>query len=351
MLFTMAITSSCRKEVATTRTITKTVIDTVQHAWQADPQFNNLDQDISAAYAANNGKAFFYGMQYYYYVYDSVTNGWGVGNTVSPLANRRPAVNKAFFALANINNNFSLQTYTASGYLPGNFWNFKSFDTTFTAFQEYLLNYPLTNIVDISDSNRVLFPVLTTDNTKNYYYLLDTKISYTSTPTFTVSNFHKLALGSLNGTDNQFTTTHLNNRFFIGHKDTTYLVREDFSTKVVLNNDIFLSIFKYGGNYYATSIWGNIYKTVNNGENWTLQFTLSNQGAVIINFDGKLIAIFGSRFWLVTLGTTSISFKEIVNDGLTGKTISGLIKCNNKVWITTNGGVFYRPYSQFYQYK
>ena len=343
--------NACKKDppAATTKIIIEH--DTVQHAWQTEPRFNNLDQDISVAYAANNGKVFFYGTQYYCYVYDSASNGWGLINTISPLAYRRPAVNKAFFAAATVTNNFGLQTYTASSYLPSYGGNFKSFDTNFTAFPEYLLNYPLTNIADISDSNRVLFPVLTTDNTKNYYYLLDTKISYSSTPSFTVSNFHKLALGVFNGIDNQFTTTHLNNRFFIGHADTTYLVREDFSIKVVLNNDIFLSVFLYNGNYYATSISGNIYETTNNGETWSLQFTINPRGTAIFNFDNNLIAIYQSQLWQVTLGATSISFKEIVNDGLTGKTITGLVKCNNKVWITTNGGVFYRPYNQFYQFK
>jgi hypothetical protein len=185
---------------------------------------------------------------------------------------------------------------------------------------------------------------------------MDVKYSPTSAPSFTISNFKKVSLGAFQFNNYAIVNTvHFKNRFFVGVGDTTYLIREDFSTKAVMTNfSPFLSIFTYNGNYYATAMnnyGGLIYETTDNGETWTLQYTLSNRGTVVINFDNNLIAIYQSQLWLVALGATSISFKEIVNDGLTGKTITGLVKCNNKVWITTNGGVFYRPYSNFYQYK
>jgi hypothetical protein len=346
MLCVFGLVSSCKKD---TPAITKTIIehDTVQHAWQAEPEFNNLDQDISTAFAAN-GKVFFYGTQYYYYVYDSISNGWGIANATNPLSNRRPAINRDFFAMADINNNFGFTDPFISSQ-PSYSNTFKTFDTNFVSFPTHLVNYNLTGSVDISDSDRVLFPVLTTDGTKNYFYLLDVKLNY-SNYQYTISNFHKLTLGLLNGVSKSISTVHIKNRFLISANDTLYLVREDYSSKLLMSGS-FLSVFTYNTVYYAINNNGAIYQTTDNGETWVLQYTLSMPGVTIINFDAKLIAISGGQFWEVTLTSTSIALKEINNDGLAGKTITGLVKCNNKVWITTNGGVFYRPYSQFYQYK
>ena len=354
ILLAITLFNSCKKD---TPAVTKTIIehDTVQHAWQAEPEFNNRDQYVSTVFVAN-GKAFFYGMQYYYYVYDSISNGWSIGFAPNPTSSR-PAVNKDFFATADLNDsNFGLQSYASSSIAPSYVTTFKYFDTSFISSPFCYYFSPLCNQIDISDSNRVIFPVNTTDNSKCYFYLMDVKFSLNSAPSFTVNNFAKISLGYFHfNSQSRVNTVHLKNRFFIGIGDTTYLIREDYSIKPVMTNfQPFLSIFTYNGNYYTTAMNnynGLIYETTDNGETWTLQYTLNNRGTVLINFDGKLIAIYNDQFWLVTLSPTSINFKELVNDGLTGKTITGLVKCNNKVWITTNGGVFYRAYSNFYQYK
>ncbi|HEX7413135.1 MAG TPA: hypothetical protein VF411_03735 [Bacteroidia bacterium] len=347
---------SCRKEVATTST--RTIHDTVQHAWQAEPAFNNFDQDISSAFAAN-GKACFYGAQSdNFYTYDFTNNQWAYNSLYNnPLTNRRPAMCKDFFAFAGINNNYFGFVYPYYPlYNSTNYNKIKVYDTNFVSFPSFPTYFTSNSVnnIDISDSNRVIYPVITKDSTKSYFDLFDVKFSH-STYLFTVSNYHKVALGHSYSNSAPY-VTYLNNRFFVNLGDTTYLIREDFSTKPVVSNDMFYCVFQYQGNYYAT---GNqnlccIYKTTNLGETWSLQFTINGTnryGLVIRNFDNNLIAILADQLWLVTMTSTTLTLKEIVNDGFVGKTITGLVKCNNKVWITTNGGVYYRPYAQFYQYK
>ena len=343
--------NACKKDPPV---VTKTIIehDTVQHAWQAEPMFNGYDQYITTAYATGNGKVFFYGEQEAWYVYDSAQNQLGIGTIgIGPNAFDRPAVNKTFFAKPYYST-FLIESPYNSAFLPTYSDSIKHLDPFFSSVPFYA-NLPLSNIVDISDSNRFIFPAQTINNPKqNGYYLMDAKINIPP-GNITVNNFHRLFLGCNNNLE-LTTINHFGNRFFVGANDTTYLIREDFSTKMVVPNDMFYSIFKWNNNYYATagfSSVGNIYETTNNGETWTLQYTFNPRGTVILNFDNNLIAIYQCQLWQVTLGASSISFKEIVNDGLTGKTITGLVKCNNKVWISTNGGVFYRPYNQFYQYK
>lgn len=348
MLFALVV-NSCKKDTPTTP-ITKTIIehDTIKYAWLPEPEFYNGDQDISMAYAAN-GKVLFYGTQYNYYIYDSISNGWGAVGAVTQLSNRMPAVNKTFFAIEDLNNNFIIvNPYVSSQ--PSYATTFKNFDTNFVSFPLGLVNYQLSGSVGISDSNRILFPVRTNDQTKNYFYLLDAKFNQNNNQ-ITISNFHKITLGSYIGVTYLINTTQFKNRFFVGSGDTTYLVREDYSSKPIAH-EVFIGTFLYNGSCYAIgSATGTVYASNDNGENWSPKYTLNNPSTVIINFDNKLIAIVGGQLWEVTLTPTNISFKEINNDGIAGKTISGIVKCNNKVWITTNGGVFYRPYSNFYQYK
>ena len=352
MLFTYILMSSCKKEVAYSNT--KTIIDTIQHAWQSEPEFNGQDQDITVAYTTGNGNAFFYGEQYNVYTYDSIGSQWGIDFFGGPNLYQRPAVNKQLFAKIDYNNFFTIvnpYSYSVPVYAD----SIKHLDASFSFSPQY--NYlPNTNVIDISDSNRIIFPVQTKNNPQsNCYYLIDAKqVNFNAN--ITITNFNKIYLGYVNGVNLSSSTVHIKNRFFVGANDSTYLIREDYSTKLVVPGVIFYSVFQYGGNYYATSS-GNygkaIYETTDNGETWALTYNVNvnRYGFVIINFDGKLIAMLSDQFWLVTLGTASISFKEIVNDGLIGKTITGIIKCNSKVWITTNGGVFYRPYSSFYQFK
>ncbi len=355
MLFTSVITSSCRKEtaIATTRTIIER--DTIQHAWQAEPGFNGQVQDVSTANVAN-GVAFFNGSEEGFMTYDSAHNQWGhsiLTGLTTPFVYSKPGVNKNFYASIKYTNNsvILLNPYVSSGLIEYNFFP-KLLDTNFTSFPS-LYPYYYINSIDVTDSNRVIIPVITKDTAHSYVYVLDASVNLTS-----VSNFHKITLDIYPHFIGQPTICHIGNRFLVtGISATspnlpcTRLIREDFSVLQIAQNDPFSYTFKYNGNYYAFSASGNIYKTSDLGETWSLQYTVSNYNMLITNFDNNLIAISQSQLWLVNFGSTSISFKEIVNDGLAGKTITGLVKCNNKVWVSTNGGVFYRPYANFYQYK
>src|ERR1017187_5574986 len=107
MLFTAVITSSCRKEVATTRTITKTVIDTVQRAWNQEPAtYYFYDQYITNSYAYGNGKVIFMCKEGSYFLYDSAHKQWAdgfnstVGTTVASAAQRIPVYKDYFIEVS-----------------------------------------------------------------------------------------------------------------------------------------------------------------------------------------------------------------------------------------------------------
>ncbi len=352
---------SCRKEEATVIAVPKIVIDTVQHAWQAEPEFNNGDLDITNAIVSEGSapvdryKAYFWGAQNDdYYIIDSTTPGhWASSQGISLYnvsTNRRPAVCKDYFVFADVSGQGYVGFINQRNNLFGstNFNKMKTYDASFVAYPNFNYNTLPINSIDISDSERVIIPVITTDSTKGYFYLFDAKPDPLGTTVIHVSNFHKVAFGNtyLQGTPY---LTHIGNRFLVPY-DSMHLIREDFSTKAIAGLEDFTSVFKANGYYYAVGFSGKIYETTDMGETWALKFSL-NSLVIIINFDGNLIAYHNDQVWMITLTSTSLTLKEIVNDGLTGKTISSIVKYNNKIWISTNAGVFSRPYSSFYQYK
>ncbi len=353
LIIVFSLLFSCKKEEATAIAVPKIIIDTVQHAWQAEPAFNGFPQNVSTACAANGIAIFYSPLPSSCLGYDSITNGWGIypiGGS-SFYDNKLP-VSKNMCTTYGSSQVKRYNTINFTNpfvrYNNGRFGYAITFDTNFVSFIPN--TNALTASIAISDSGRVIYPVITKDTTHAYFYFWDTG---DSSYILTVKNFQKLSMTNCAGCVPQVTS--FGNRFFVGINDTTYLVRENLTYKPVLN-DVFNCIFKYQNNYYATGFGDGgrtIYQTTNNGETWSLQFTVNvnRYGLVILNFDNNLIAYLGDQLWQVSITSTTINFKEIVNDGLTGKTITGLVKCNNKVWVSTNGGVFYRPYSNFYQFK
>lgn len=344
-----ALISGCKKDA--TLNSTKTVYVTLQNSWNEDSEFYYRGKNMLNGFALN-GYAWFYGTDLNY-TYDSTHNQWGEAISNFPSALNRIPVNKDFYiTIDDFYSNAAIILHsTFFPNAPANHpFFFSLMDTTFTGIQQLSFGQ-MSKLVDISDSERIIFPVVT----KNYiscYYLIDVKPTL---PVVTVSNFTKVFAGSSHytGLYNNLLTNHINNRFFVTNNDydSTYLIRENYSVKGVMD-EAFGCIFKFNGNYYSIGQYtGKIYKTTDLGETWNLEYIISIPKMVIINFDSKLIGINQDQLWEVQLGTTSIVLKEIKNDGLTEKKITDILKINNKVYILTNGGVYSRAYSDFYDFK
>ncbi|MBS1651603.1 MAG: hypothetical protein JSU07_06285 [Bacteroidetes bacterium] len=286
-----------------------------------------------------------------YFGYDSVAKVWDVGwpsGLNGSIFYYNPVITKLDFGFIDWYNG---QYIAASPILPfGGTFNFKtSFDTNFVKFPEQMpTNLFLTDQFDYSDSGRVLLPAITKNN-EVYYYLFD-QITNTSSYVTTITNFHKFDISEKSTTYANL-VFHFNNRFFITKYDTIILIREDFSTKKITGiQDGVASAFTYSNNYYITTYNGKIYQSSDLGETWSIAYTLG-EGVNIVNFDNQLIGFRFNQLWLVNLTPSAITFKTILCDGLENKMITSIIKYNNIVWVTTNSGVFAKPYNNFYTYK
>jgi hypothetical protein len=121
-------------------------------------------------------------------------------------------------------------------------------------------------------------------------------------------------------------------------------------------------VFSYKGtNYAIVRTVGKrccqtcLIKTLDDGLTWQeLVCGINNnfEDLTFCEIGDKLIAYsFANQLWEVTLTENSISAKELDNNGLENKRIKALNYCNNRVFISTESGVFERPYNEFIDYK
>lgn len=115
-------------------------------------------------------------------------------------------------------------------------------------------------------------------------------------------------------------------------------------------------IFKNANKYYAIGQEVStikLFSTLDSGLTWQEDYTnlkWDTQSLNYFEFDNKVLATINSQIFEVQIGSTLI-FKEINNEGIKNNVITSIVKCNNKVFLTTNFGVYICNYSNFYQYK
>jgi hypothetical protein len=360
---------SCKKDAPSS---IKTIIehDTIQHAWNEDPNTFLAVNKYYTNCAVNSGNVGFIGITGFPMSYDSVglplSYTWQLGYADSRLQNNPPLLTRT-----PINKNFAVQVcenvftviwpYDQSSNQTGfnKLFFFKNLDTSFQSVGDVVNSDVMVSTVQISDSGRIIIPVNTSGSGYSSFYLLDVKTSYAqqSIIGYDTAHFRKIniaASGGASAPQQHGTCGNIKNNLFVYCNNSTYVVRPDYSYAPVCNAYL-ASFFYFNNSYYAVGINDNgIYQTSDMGETWNKVFNLSNNlgfGIGIFNFDNKLISIYHDQLWETTLTGNNFTFKEIVNDGLTGKLITGIAKCNGVTFLSTNGGIFTRPYTAFYQYK
>lgn len=110
-------------------------------------------------------------------------------------------------------------------------------------------------------------------------------------------------------------------------------------------------MFARGDTLYAYS-WGRnkVFRSTDNGLNWTeflSQFPVPDPRFFFM--DGQLCGYVYSQLFKVDLDQQMLV--ELDNEGLQGDEITSVNKFNNRVWITTLSGMYYKPADQFFQEK
>ncbi|MBI2721061.1 MAG: hypothetical protein HYX39_02685 [Bacteroidetes bacterium] len=334
------------------------VHDTVSYAWKADVFFNNQDQYILNA-GFTDKYIFYYGPNANYRRDTSLNNNNYIQGTFQLYApNYNDNWNYTYLPVLkdNFGINASSNKICIFNTLPGInvsslFPNLKSIDTSFVSIGAGF-NFIYSNVFNCSIYNRVLVSVISSQVNESHLCAFDI---LNNTLSYSITNTKSIVL--LNGGGFVNTTPaiigSIANRFLVYNSGSVYLIREDYSTKFLFNLDIY-SVFKFQSNYYAVDgTSGIIYKSSDLGENWTQQYQVGSYMAKckFIELDSKIISIRNDQIWQLDLQPTLLTVREINNSGLTGKTITNILKSNNKVIVTTLSGVYNRNSTDFYEFK
>ena len=145
-----------------------------------------------------------------------------------------------------------------------------------------------------------------------------------------------------------------NDRFFTSYGDDFY--RVDTSGNIKSFGAPMYSIsgmFKLSGNLFAVNPNGRIYISSDNGENWSLFTTLDSIWGFIRfqQIGDEAFAIYRDQIWQLIFEGNTLTIKELVNEGMERTVITSIIKCSDKVFVTTKYGVYYRQWDKFKEFK
>jgi len=95
---------------------------------------------------------------------------------------------------------------------------------------------------------------------------------------------------------------------------------------------------------------GVIFTSSNDGLTWEEGYAVQSEYSYInySKIDDKIIAYRYSQIWEISISETEINARELDNDGLDGKSITSVSKFDNKVYLTTLSGVYYKSFDNFF---
>jgi len=363
---------SCKK------TVTRTVMDTVNHAWQVVPLFNSYGQPALSSYNLGDsilsigGNWQFVNMPVR--VFNNPIGYFLPGATFTQPAFEAPYLDNAAVSYTTAtslyvesnppHSQFSVLTYTPK-YTPGEYNRFQQ------AVSYPTLSYPAAAYPLIRD-HYVLTPVETM-GAGGYKQARFDLISFDSVKVLSPMGFGDTPhIRSITVTadpstigfsaSNYFCAVYYD-KFFVGYGnqffriDTAGNVKSFGYTPVPRNNSYGIyNMFTVGNTLFLNS-GGIMFSSTDEGETWSLfnDFSGTTVGRVIFRNVGKdLYATLDDldmQLWKVVLDGNAFNFSELNNDGLQSNLLTSLTRCGRYIFATTLTGVFYRDTAFFNQLR
>ncbi len=97
----------------------------------------------------------------------------------------------------------------------------------------------------------------------------------------------------------------------------------------------------------------NIYISSNNGLTWDMGYSVQYEYSWLnyTKIDNKIIGYRYGQLWEISVTKMGLIAKELDNDGLDGISITSVSKFNEKVYLSTLSGVYYKLADDFLNYK
>jgi hypothetical protein len=373
IFFILCIPSSCKK------TVTRTVIDTVRHAWQPLPIYNINGVPALSSFNVGDttltigGNFAFVQVPVNRSSFNFISSYLLPGTSLVAPAYEAPFLDAAagayttgaslFVTSVPRYSQYSLMVYTPV-FTPGTYSVFQQ-QCTYPSQSSPATDYPiirnkylLTPVEAVGNSNQqTRFDLLSFDSAKvlspnGFGDTLAVKsfivTAAPGTPGFSLSNY--------------FCASYYG-KFFVSYGgqflriDTLGNVRNfGYSPAPYSKSYGIANMFTVGNTLYVNS-GGIIYGSVDQGENWSVinDFSNSASGGVVYRNVGTDLyateATLESQIWKVVVNGNNFSFSEINTDGLEYNLLTSLTRCGRYVFVTTPTGVFYRDTTYFNQLK
>ncbi|HEY9166571.1 MAG TPA: hypothetical protein VIS48_10460 [Candidatus Kryptonia bacterium] len=140
--------------------------------------------------------------------------------------------------------------------------------------------------------------------------------------------------------------------FFIAMGNNDYIIHSNGTARIL--PDIlgrFYDMFNYNDTLYAMTEAAAIYRSTNNGENWTQFGSFSDptfRNCRFFQVDSNMFFYVYSQIARIDLATGV--YQEIDDRGLEYNEITSVNKFGRNVYVTTLSGLFYKPASKFLTY-
>jgi len=142
----------------------------------------------------------------------------------------------------------------------------------------------------------------------------------------------------------------IGDHFFITTDNKVYRMETDGQYQEVLDERLY-KIFEIGNQLVGLG-WSDVFVSSDQGLSWAAR-SPSNL-PVDLNFTNigdRVVAYRYAQLWEVVLENDALTFNELDNDGLDGRSITSVNDFGDQVYVTTLSGVFNKSFAEFFVAK
>jgi len=227
----------------------------------------------------------------------------------------------------------------------------KTIDTTYAYFD--LLHFSSGESIAINNKNQTLIPYISIVDSRNVLKLalIDIKTE------FMISYYYldTLEVNILTITDDiQYDVIALESvgsNFFLTTNSKVYRIDNYGNIENVLSIRL-NKMVESSGKIYGFGR-DNIYISSDNGLTWKEGYSIQYEYSLLnySKIDDKIIGYRHGQLWELQINETELLVRELDNDGLNGVSITSVSSFDNKVFLSTLSGVFYKNAGEFFNYK
>lgn len=353
VIFTIAIFfSSCEKEtiVMETELVEKT------YSWIKHPFFKDFYAKTHLSYATDD-KLFIKGGNMYNreFEIDTENNAKSLFSNVNTSNHFLPLSRVNVTAINGLIRLRNLSTTDGTNINSTVFLQLENYDPNFIEIvnQNTYVDSP---IGAFNDSNQLLIPykaetnydsfALITfsinDNAGNYEQnIFLEQVQIIKIPNFELGSRNEYYCYSIN---NYFIVSRLNNN------PSNYRINSNGTYHQFNNHTVFNNLVKIENKLYGLNGSG-IFISHDDGQTWANYSALLAFWYTLYNVDNRLILVTNSNLFEIIFNDTGFIGKELNNDAFDGINVTSIVEFNNKIYVTTHSGVYYKEKFDFFDYK